>query len=293
LRFSPALNYLYREEMKTLKNILVEGKHTKPIITDIFYKETKQPKKVVIFCHGYKGFKDWGAWNLMAAAFSNAGFFFVKFNFSHNGGSVEQLIDFPDLEAFGNNNYTKELDDLESVIDWISSNADFKNEANINDISIIGHSRGGGIVLLKANEDPRVKKVISLAAVSDIGARSSVIGDLENWKKEGVKYVVNGRTKQQMPHFYQFYENFKENEERLNIQKAVEKIAIPQLVIHGDKDSAIAIDEAHKIHFWNANSVLKVIEKADHVFNVSHPWKQENMSRELQKVTTICIDFLQ
>jgi pimeloyl-ACP methyl ester carboxylesterase len=278
--------------MKTLKNILVEGKHIKPIVTDVFYKETRQPKKVVIFCHGYKGFKDWGAWNLMATAFANAGFFFVKFNFSHNGGTAEQPIDFPDLEAFGNNNYTKELDDLESVIDWVSSISDLKNETDINDISIIGHSRGGGIVLLKANEDARIKKVISLAAVSDIGARSSVIGDLENWKKDGVKFVVNGRTKQQMPHFYQFYENFKENEERLHIQNAVEKIKVPQLLIHGDKDSSIAIGEAHKIHSWNANSVLEVIENADHVFNVSHPWENQKMSQELEEVTELCVAFL-
>ena len=88
--------------MKILKNIIVEGKHQKPIVTDVFYQENLNPKKVVIFCHGYKGFKDWGAWNLMAETFANAGFFFIKFNFSHNGGTVEQPIDFPDLEAFGN-----------------------------------------------------------------------------------------------------------------------------------------------------------------------------------------------
>ena len=52
----------------------------------------------------------------MAKEFAKDGFCFIKFNFSHNGGTVEQPIDFPDLEAFGNNNYTKELDDLESVI---------------------------------------------------------------------------------------------------------------------------------------------------------------------------------
>ena len=278
--------------MKKRQQLLIEGKHLKPIVTDVFYAETKQPKKIIIFCHGYKGFKDWGAWNLMAEAFANAGFFFIKFNFSHNGGTAEQPIDFPDLEAFGNNNYTKELDDLERVLDWISNNSNYNNEADIYDISVIGHSRGGGIVLIKATEDVRIKKVISLAAVSDIGARSSVIGDLENWKKDGVKYVVNGRTKQQMPHFYQFYENFKENEERLNIQKAVEKIAISQLVIHGDKDTSIALDEAYKIHSWNRNSVLEVIENADHVFNVSHPWEEETMSKELEEVTQICIEFL-
>ena len=279
-------------DIKIVKQMLVEGKHQKPIVTDVFYKETHQPKKIVIFCHGYKGFKDWGAWNLMAKQFAEAGFFFIKFNFAYNGGTPENPIDFPDLEAFGNNNYTKELDDLKSVLDWISSEEKFKTEVNIDDIAVIGHSRGGGIVLIKASEDARIKKVISLASISDIGSRSSVTGDLEKWKKDGVKYVVNGRTKQQMPHFYQFYEDFKANEQRLNIQKAVEQIQIPQLVIHGDKDTSVVIEEGHKIHSWNAESVLKIIENADHVFNVSHPWKKENVSKELKEVIEVCIDFL-
>ncbi|QNM84997.1 alpha/beta hydrolase [Polaribacter pectinis] len=278
--------------MKILKNFIVDGKHQKPIVTDVFYKETQQPKKVVVFCHGYKGFKDWGAWNLMAEAFAEAGFFFIKFNFSHNGGTPEQPIDFPDLEAFGNNNYIKELDDLESVLDWISTNTDFKKEVNINDISIIGHSRGGGIVTIKTAEDSRVKKLISLAAVCDFGSRSSTIGDLENWKKTGVKYVENGRTKQQMPHFYQFYINFKENEERLNIERSAKKITVPHLIIHGDNDTSIFVEEGRKIHAWNPKSRLEIIKNADHVFNVSHPWKKEKMSKELEEVTKICIEFL-
>jgi len=278
--------------MKILKNISIDGKYQKPIVTDVFYKENHQPKKIVVFCHGYKGFKDWGAWNLMAIAFAKAGFFFIKFNFSHNGGTLEQPIDFPDLEAFGNNNYTKELDDLESIIDWISTNSTYKNDVNLDDISIIGHSRGGGIVLLKANEDKRVKQVITLAAVSDFGSRSSTIGDLNNWKKTGVKYVVNGRTKQQMPHFYQFYKNFKANESRLNIQNAVKNLQIPLLIIHGDHDTSIDIKEAHQIHSWQSNSTLKIIENADHVFNVSHPWQKNKLSEELSQTTQLCIVFL-
>ncbi|PQJ79997.1 alpha/beta hydrolase family protein [Polaribacter porphyrae] len=278
--------------MKILKNIIVDGKHQKPIITDVFYKENHQPKKVVIFCHGYKGFKDWGAWNLMAKAFANADFFFIKFNFSHNGGTVEQPIDFPDLEAFGNNNYTKELDDLESVMNWISTNSDFKNEANTNKIFLIGHSRAGGIVLLKSNEDIRVKKVITLAGVCDFGKRSSTIGDLEQWKKNGVKYVANGRTKQNMPHFIQFYEDFKQNKERLNIQKATENLEIPHLIIHGDDDTSVFINEAENLKKWNPESEYKIIKNANHVFNVSHPWQQEMLSKEMDEVVVTCVDFL-
>ena len=278
--------------MKIIKNIIVEGKHQKPIVTDVFFEETNQPKSIVIFCHGYKGFKDWGAWNLMAESFANAGFFFVKFNFSHNGGTVEQPIDFPDLEAFGNNNYTKELDDLESIIEWISSNTDYQNEIDIENISVIGHSRACGIVTIKSQENNRIKKVISLAGVCDFEKRTATSGDLEQWKKDGVKYVLNGRTKQQMPHFYQFYKDFKQNENRLNIQRAVANLEIPYLIIHGDNDTSVFIEEAKKLHSWNSKSQLEIIENANHVFNVSHPWEKEDLSEEMQNVTKICIDFL-
>ena len=278
--------------MNISKNIILEGKHEKPILTDVFFEENNKQKQVVIFCHGYKGFKDWGAWNLMAEAYAKAGFFFIKFNFSHNGGTAEQPIDFPDLEAFGNNNYTKELDDLESVINWISTSADFKNEVDLENISLIGHSRGGGIVLLKANEDTRLKKVITLAGVCDFEKRTATVGDLNQWKKEGVKYVLNGRTKQNMPHFYQFYEDFIQNEERLNIKKATEKLEIPHLIIHGNNDTSVLINEAENLKKWNPKSVFEIINGANHVFNSSHPWKEDSLSNELENATQICIDFL-
>ena len=278
--------------MKTIKNIKTEGKHNKPILIDVFYKETNQPKPIIIFCHGYKGFKDWGAWNLMAAVFANEGFFFIKFNFSHNGGTVEQPIDFPDLEAFGNNNYTKELDDLTSVINWISTHSDFKNEVNLDAISLIGHSRGGGIVLLKANEDAIIKKVITLAGVCDFEKRTATIGDLQQWKKKGVKYVLNGRTKQNMPHYYQFYEDFMLNKERLDIKKATENLKIPQLIIHGNKDTSVLIDEAENLKKWNSESEFKIIDNANHVFNTSHPWKENYLSEELETTIKNCVAFL-
>ena len=70
------------------KNIQVQGKHKKPILTDLHYTKNGQQKAIVIFCHGYKGYKDWGAWNLMATEFAKQNFFFAKFSFSHNGGTV-------------------------------------------------------------------------------------------------------------------------------------------------------------------------------------------------------------
>ncbi|WP_136482225.1 alpha/beta hydrolase family protein [Cognatitamlana onchidii] len=278
--------------MTITKNIIVSGSHKKPILTDVYYNNNHKQKPVVIFCHGYKGFKDWGAWDLMAKAFAQNNFFFIKFNFSHNGGTIEQPIDFPDLEAFGNNNYTKELDDLSSVINWIHSEPRFKENINLDKVTLIGHSRAGGIVTIKAEEDSRVTKVISLAGVCDFGKRTATIGDLEDWKKQGVKYVLNGRTKQQMPHFYQFYEDYKNNEERLNIKRAVSNLQTPYLIIHGNQDTSVLIDEAKNLHEWQPQSKFIVIDGANHVFGASHPWTKEELPAQLNEAIKTILAFL-
>jgi pimeloyl-ACP methyl ester carboxylesterase len=278
--------------MTITKNIIVQGKHQKPILTDVFYSNDNILKPIIIFCHGYKGFKDWGAWDLMAKAFTDAGFFFIKFNFSHNGGTIEQPIDFPDLDAFGNNNYSKELDDLETVIDWIGSNSHFQKDIDLNNINLIGHSRAGGIVTIKAAEDNRIKKVVSLAGVCDFEKRTATAGDLDKWKKDGVKYVLNGRTKQQMPHYFQFHEDFINNKERLTIKRAVSKLSIPYLIIHGNADTSVLIDEANNLQQWNPNSELITIDGANHVFGASHPWNTNQLPTHLKKVTQATIAFL-
>ena len=146
---------------------------------------------------------------MVAESLANEGVFFIKMNFSHNGGTKEQPIDFPDLEAFGQNNFTKELDDLDSVISWISDSEAYQKEINPKHITLIGHSRGGGIVLLKASSDNRISKVITWAGVSDFANRFPVGEQLELWRENGVAYITNARTNQQMTHYFQFYTNFK------------------------------------------------------------------------------------
>lgn len=152
------------------KNKILTSEGKKPILYDVYYNETGNPQPLVIFCHGYKGFKDWGAWHLVAEAFANAGFCFVKFNFSHNGGTMEDPIDFSDLEAFAENNFSLELDDLDRVLNEIQKGKE-NFPKKISTISLIGHSRGGGIVMIKAEEDSRIDKVVTWASVSDFKPR--------------------------------------------------------------------------------------------------------------------------
>lgn len=275
------------------KNIAVKGKHGKPIVTDVFFNPEKKQQPIIIFCHGYKGFKDWGAWNLMAEAFAEEGFFFVKFNFSHNGGTLENPIDFPDLEAFAENNYTKELDDLKTVLDWVSSeDFPYAEHTDASNISLIGHSRGGGIVIIKASEDKRVKKLITLASVADYGSRFPDFLELKKWEEEGVMYVENSRTKQQMPHNFQFYRNFEENEERLNIKRASKALEIPYLIIHGTEDPTVDKENAVFVHSWAENTELFLIESGNHVFGASHPWEKAELPEQFEQIVEKATEFL-
>ncbi|MGB7786856.1 MAG: alpha/beta hydrolase fold domain-containing protein [Salinimicrobium sp.] len=266
-------------------NIPLKGKHGRPVPTDVIISEEGNQKPILIFCHGYKGFKDWGGWNLMAEDLARKGMIVVKFNFAFNGGTLEDPIDFPDLDAFGENTYTKELDDLEVVIDWVSSrDFPYAAKADLSSLSLMGHSRGGGVVVIKAAEDRRIKKLITLAAVSDLGSRFPQGEELNAWQEKGIAYVENSRTKQQMPHLFDFYEDFKQNEERLTISTSAEALQIPTLVIHGTEDPTVSVENAEQLHRWIKNSELFLLEGSDHVFEMSHPWEKEKLPTAMERI---------
>ena len=275
--------------MITSNNNIVKGENNRDILLDYEYVESSTPLPVVVFCHGYKGYKDWGAWSLMGSAFAKAGFLFIKFNYSHNGGTVEQPIDFPDLDAFGNNNYSKEVRDTVRVLDWIENS---QLPIDSTQINLLGHSRAGGITTIVAAKDSRVSKLITLAAVANYAERFPTGKALENWKENGVMYIKNGRTKQEMPLFYQFYEDFLQNEEELTILKQAAKIKQPHLILHGDADETVLVKDAQAIHKASANSQLKLIREANHTLGASHPWESSLLPAHLREAVQCMINFL-
>ena len=269
------------------KNIILENPETKPFLADTFIPEKEGKLPLVIFSHGYKGYKDWGAWNLMAEKFAKSGFFFVKFNFSHNGTTLESPTDFADLESFGKNNYSKELSDLELVIQYFSQN----NRVDAENITLIGHSRGGGISIVKAAENSKIKNLITLASVDSLD-RFPTDEKLEDWKKDGVYYNYNSRTKQQMPHYIQFLEDFEKNKERFSVQNAMSNFKGKTLIVHGSEDEAVPFSSAENLHSFAKNSQLKLVEKANHTFGAKEPWLDYKLPVIMNGVVKDCIEFL-
>ena len=270
-----------------MKTFVILSQRNKNINLDINFTKNKN-NPLVIFSHGFKGFKDWGPFNFISDKFVKSGLNFLKFNFSHNGITSEKPLEFTDLEAFGNNNFSIELEDLESVIRWAKNNLNQK--VDLSRIYLLGHSRGGGISILKATTNSNVKKLVSWASVSDFEKR--IENDKVNlWKKRGVVYVFNSRTNQQMPLHYQFYEDYMSNKSQLSIPNACRKISIPTLIIHGDNDQTVDFTEAEELHSNISNSTLLKIEDSDHVFNTKHPFNINFLPNQLDKVIAESISF--
>jgi len=278
--------------IQRLNNIVIDGSVEKTILIDATFRANREPKQVVVFCHGFKGFKDWGPFNKIATHFAEQDIMFIKFNFSYNGTTISDPISFGDLKAFGNNNFCKELDDLSLVLDWIENCKELKAEIDVSKISLLGHSRGGSIAMLKSAEDSRVKKVISWASPSNFLDRLPKKEKLAKWKELGVAYIYNGRTKQNMPMYFQFYENCIKFAKRLSIKDAVSKMSIPHLLVHGSHDPTVLLSEGMNIKSWNPNTNLHVIDGANHVLGGFHPYDLEKFPKDLQEAIDVTIKFL-
>lgn len=270
-------------EARKEKNKIYRGADNKESLYDITMP-VNWNNKCVIFIHGYMGYKDWGAWNLVEDYFVNNQFAFVKYNVSHNGGTTTNPIDFPDLESFGKNTYSKEVADFDAILNL--ARKEFHAETKY---YVIGHSRGGGIAALQSkNED--LTKIALLAPISDIGSRFPKDEALEEWKSKGVYYRKNGRTNQEMPHLFLQYEDFIKNKERLDIEDHCKNAIVPLLIIHGENDTSVLPKEGQKIAEWSG-SPIEIIENTAHTFDSKQPWTEKKLPLPLENACKSILTF--
>ncbi len=279
--------------MNIERNIRCTGSAGRPFHLDMYWPEEGPLHPLIIFVHGFKGFKDWGCWDQVARSFAQAGFAFLKFNFSHNGTTMDNPLEFADLEAFGQNNFSRELDDLGTVLDWALSGEHLhKYHLDPNRVSLIGHSRGAATVLLKTREDERIHSLSTWAGVGNLDAYREAEG-VEIWRKAGVTYINNLRTGQQMPLYFQLHEDLLQNSERLDMDQALRELTRPLLVVHGSLDTVVPYSAALHLYENSQNSELETLMGADHSFGGSHPWTEEELPHNMELLVKRTIGFFE
>lgn len=275
-------------------NCSITGSAGRGMLTDIHYIPDRIKKTVVIYVHGFNGFKDWGNMDMVAKQFAAEHFLFVKTNLSHNGTTQEQPEVFNDLEAYAANNYSKELFDVGCIIDWVSDPAHpLASEIDTSKLVLLGHSLGGGIAILKAAHDKRIKSLITWASVGECKTPwgSWDENKLQEWKEKGRIFIENKRTKQQMPLDYQLVEDYQQNQSVLDIENAFKKMKIPMLLCHGTQDEAVPYSVFQQFQQWRPDAgYLKV--DSDHVFGRRHPFPDKILPQPCLEVIAGNIEFL-
>lgn len=263
----------------------IKGSEDKAIIGDYTFQPNQHHHAVIIFTHGFKGFKDWGTHNLVAEHFAEKGFIYLKFNLSHSGVPPENPNDVSDMETFAYNTISKELYDLHAVIDY--------TEAKFTDkpIYLIGHSRGGGLAIITAAKDKRIKKLITWSSIADFSSLWKKEQE-EEWLRTGKIFVENARTKEKMPLNSTLLEDFEAHKDTFDILKASGKLHTPWLILHGDDDVNVDFTVAHQLAQRQLKAKIQKISGANHVYGASHPYTSSTLPEQLQDVVNKTLSFI-
>lgn len=253
--------------------VLITRKNEKVRITVYGYNNIKS-SPCLIFVHGFKGFKDWGFWPFIGKYFEDNGYFIVTFNFSHNGID-ENLTEFTELDKFAANTFSLEYEEINEIIDAYLGN--FFGGKSISKIGIVGHSRGGGEVLLVSSRRKEISAVTLWASVADFNRYSE--RQTAEWRKNGSFEVLNTRTNQMMKLNVSLLEDLEQNKnDLLNLEKAAKNLEKPLLILHGEQDLAVPIKEAEQIYNWSDKEKTEFfkISATGHTFDITHPFEGSN-----------------
>jgi pimeloyl-ACP methyl ester carboxylesterase len=267
----PSESYIFH------RNVPIEpaDKHSnqRVILMDICLPTKGKRFTPIIFAHGFKGFKDWGHFDYMSEYFAQQGLACIKFNFSHNGVTVDDPSDISDFEVFGHNNYSIEIEDLKRVMDYLEK-CEWKEFLALGNIHVVGHSRGGAIGFLTSLQDARIRKLVMWASPFDLG-KSFRSESIEKWNTLGKVDVVNGRTKEVYPLYRQFYDDFVKNKPHLDIPRKCHECKIPLLLLHAKDDQVVPIEDARAYYEHIPHAILIELDKGGHTFGASHPFDPE------------------
>ncbi|KAI3524743.1 hypothetical protein L1887_03406 [Cichorium endivia] len=209
-------------------------------------------KEIVILCHGFQSTKESNTMVNLASALEKEGITAFRFDFAGNGESEG---------TFQYGNYRREADDLHSVIQHFT-------KSNRVTRAILGHSKGGNVVLLYASKYHDIHRVINVSGrYNTEGGVEGRLGKgyLQKVKKDGF-IDVKAKTGEVL---YRVTEESLMDRLNTNMHEACLQIDKYSrvLTVHGSDDSIVGVEEALEFAKIIPNHKLHVIEGANHGFS--------------------------
>jgi len=237
---------------------------------DLHLPKGDGPHQLVLVAHGFKGFKDWGFFPHLAESLAQNGFAALRFNFARNGVGEDPLA-FDRLDLFEENSLSREIADLEDTLAAVTDHPAFEEVATGRP-GLFGHSRGGGVAIMFAAKEPRIRSLVTWASISD-PRRFFPPEFLEKWREDGVIHVENARTKQMMPLGRDLLADLADRTEEIDVPAAEAALTAPHLIVHGEEDEAVALDQGEALlKSAGDNGKLHVVAETGHTFGAVHPF---------------------
>jgi putative redox protein len=209
----------------------------------------KSPNGVgVVLGHCFTCSRHTGILRQLAGELSREGFVALRFDFSGNGQSQG---------TFDESTYSKQITEMQTAVDIIA-------DRGAKWIGLAGHSMGGLIAFLTAAQTDSVKAVSALASrltgirAIDFLSREQRVA----LKRTGeVFFSSRGRSLKLTEKFFADSGSF----DPIDLLKAFKK---PMMVVHGDMDEIIPVEEAYRVRDLSRGRVdLEIVPDADHMFS--------------------------
>ncbi len=242
----------FKEHLTEKKVFFTNNKNQK--LCGILNEPTKKGE-IVIIVHGFGSHKNTGARDSAShLAKLNINSFRIDLN-----GCGESEGNFEECTI------TDYVEDVEAAIKYVKQKGYEK-------ISLIGTSCGGIICMAVALKHPEIQRMFLRAPVSDYPSqREEFYGKemITEWKEKGYMYKTKSDgTKLKVN--YTFYEDSK----KYVMYDKVKEIKCPVMIIHGDIDKTVNINDSKKVVQNFPNAELKIIQGAGHKLSVDGDFTQ-------------------
>lgn len=208
-----------------------------------------ESSEIVVLCHGFRSTKDDPSMVNLAVALQNEGISAFRFDFAGNGESEG---------SFQYGNYWREADDLRAVVQYFCG-------ANRAVGAILGHSKGGSVVLLYASKYNDIGTFVNVSGRYDLkGGIEDRLGKdyMEKIMQDGFIDVKNKTGDVE----YRVTEESLMDRLNTNMHDACLQIDMEcsVLTIHGSSDKIIPLQDAHEFDKIIPNHKVHVVEGANH-----------------------------
>jgi len=230
------------------------------------------PRPTVVVCHGFKGFMEWGFFPHLAGLLTRRGFTVVRFNFSGSGMRPgDELVS--NRGAFSHATFSRDLAELQELLEAVGDRVG-AGRIDREKLGLLGHSRGGGTALLAsaaANRGNRIGALVTWAGVSTFDRLNEE--EKAEWRRRGEVPVINARTGQELFLDRSILDDLESRREDLDLIRAAAARRAPWLIVHGDEDETVPVEEAKLLESHAARpGELLVVAGGSHTFGAQHPF---------------------